>query len=143
MPVEKYTKEQILDKVTENINKFGKNRNKMTDSEIGELRAKISVGIYNLANGPLTVIKMRATTKMLDADAKEAEVYKKEFGRLRSENYSKSQADDMARKHIKGDKELLQARREFEELKDEYYSTKLIVDSAKEVLNAMALRKTI
>lgn len=137
---DRFSKEVIMSHIFKHISTFGYKRHEMSEQQIGNLRAKLATAIYHLAEGPITQTKINATDAGIEFDRTSRTVYERLFTE-KSASVTKSKVHEVVSKLMKGDEEYLKAKKEAEELKDEYFSMCKVFDAAKEVLNAMALRK--
>jgi len=135
-----YDPDKILERMTEVIIQFSRNKEKYDDDEIANMRASLSTGTYIFVEtnlGPAHEDLISATIAFEKAEAK---AYNDSFNELKTKGKSDSLADSMARKLYKMDEEYIEALRVFTTVKNTVYMSDKLLTQANQVLNAMGKR---
>jgi hypothetical protein len=130
-----------LDQMSNLIMKYQTDMQKMTDVEIMELRAELSIIRYRCIEEEFPIFGTYKTSSKLAFTRTEGEIYKKCLRQVIQEGYSKSQAKEMAGKYLKCDPDYLSAMEDMETWKDAYWQMDGLIDAAKDILNTMSKRK--
>lgn len=131
---------EIIDRIEEIIITYNKNRDKLDDDTISELRATLSTGTYLFVESAMLPAMEDAISTDIVEKKTEAEVFQRLFDKLQSDGFSKSQAESMARKLYLGDDQYLEAvkQNKHAHMIVKIYDT--LLKQANQVLNSMAKR---
>lgn len=131
---------EIIDRIEEIIVSYNKNRDKLDDDTISELRATLSTGTYLFVESAMLPAMEDAIVTDIAERKTEATVFQQLFDNLIKEGFSKSQAESMARKLYLGNEEYLEAVKQNKnaQMIVKIYDT--LLKQANQVLNSMAKR---
>ena len=135
-----YDPDKILERITEVIIEFSRNKEHFDDDKIADMRASLSTGTYIFVEtnlGPAHEDLIEATVAFEKAEAK---AYNDAFNELKAEGKSDSLADSMARKLYKMDEEYIEALKLFTTVKNTVYMSDKLLTQANQVLNSMGKR---
>jgi hypothetical protein len=121
------------------VSKFNKGRTTMTETEIQELRARLSVGQVYLIEYDYRAALEDLTLMELEMDRVETRVYNRHL-EVREKIESSSAAKDNARRLQKGDEEYLDAKMNYLQSKNIVNIFDKQIKQLHQVLNSMARR---
>ena len=138
--LKKYDPDKILERMTEVIIEFSRNKENYDDDKIADMRSSLSTGTYIFVETNLGPAHEDLIAATIAFEKAEAEAYNSSFNELKAEGKSDSQADSMARKLYKMDENYLEALRTFTTVKNTVYVSDKLLTQANQVLNSMGKR---
>ena len=135
-----YDPDKILERMTEVIIEFSKNKKNYDDDDIADMRASLSTGTYIFVETNLAPAHEDPIEATILFEKAEAESYNNAFNELKTEGKSDSLADSMARKLYKMDEKYLEALKNFTTVKNTVYMSDKLLTQANQVLNSMGKR---
>jgi hypothetical protein len=136
------TEKTIRQKITDVISIYSTNRAKLTEDQVQDIRANLSIGFYMLVEQELEPLVLKFIDLEITLDKVEAEVFDKVRKEFIEKGSSASQAIELSRKTMKADEKYIEANRNYLTCKREIEIIKDLKNSANHILNALSYRKS-
>lgn len=122
------------------IVEYNRNRTKLDDDLISEMRASLSTGTYLFVENVILPAMEEAVLTELESNRSEVKAFNRIYEGLIDSGHSKSQAESLARKRYLGEEDYLKALEDNLTAKNIVRVYDMILKQANQVLNSMAKR---